>query len=98
MEKSSNAAVIPADFHWDDLGSWNSLQRVLQGDEKGNIFFQQKQKAKEGHFSSLESSDNIIAVNEGLVALLGVQDLVLVQEGKVLFVAQRNALGRLKEF
>ena len=96
MEKSSNAVVIPADFHWDDLGSWTSLERVLPADREGNIFFQRKEK--EADFSSLESSNNILAVDDGLIALLGVKDLVIVREGEVLFVAQREALDRVKEF
>ena len=96
MEKSSNAAVVTADFQWDDLGSWTSLERVLKKDAKGNIFFTRQNKGT--HLASLESSGNIIALDQGLVALLDVQDLVLVQEGKIIFVAQRKSLDKIKEF
>ena len=38
MEKASRVAVIPArDLQWNDVGSWESLFDVMQGDEYGNI-------------------------------------------------------------
>ena len=96
MEKSSKAAMITAKFQWDDLGSWTSLERVLKKDSKGNILFTRQDKGM--RFASLESSNNIIAVDEGLAAFLGVQDIILVQEGKVIFLAQRKSLDKMKEF
>ena len=99
LEKSSSLAMVPASFQWDDLGSWTSLERIMSPvDSAGNILFSRR---KQGHLSSLESHDNIVALdqkkNKGLVALLGVRDLVIVQEGDVLLVAKRNALDKMKE-
>ena len=36
MEKAENVFVIPADFGWSDLGTWNSAYTNLNPDEKGN--------------------------------------------------------------
>lgn len=37
LEKSTNVYVIPADFDWSDLGSWNSLHEMRDKDERENV-------------------------------------------------------------
>ena len=36
MEKSKNIYVIPSDLGWDDIGTWKSLERYIEKDEKDN--------------------------------------------------------------
>ncbi len=94
LENSKRIMVVPANFQWDDLGSWNSLERVLPKDKNGNIFF--APLSQSSHFIELEARENIIASQRGLVALLGVEDMVVVQEGEILFIAHRKALDKIK--
>ncbi len=95
LEKSSRLAMVPAAFRWDDLGSWTSLERVLDAaDGNANILFSRHNQTQ---IATLQSSSNIVAVDKGLVALLGVKDLVIVQEGDVLLIAQRDSLDSIKE-
>src|SRR5690606_9680099 len=37
MEKTSNAAVVPLDAGWSDVGSWHALHEILEKDENGNV-------------------------------------------------------------
>jgi mannose-1-phosphate guanylyltransferase len=37
LEKTNRAAVVPVDYAWDDVGSWDSLDRIREHDEAGNI-------------------------------------------------------------
>jgi mannose-1-phosphate guanylyltransferase len=88
MEKSSGLRLIPAQFEWDDIGSWASLGRALDSDEHGNI--------AQGRHIALESKDCIIYSQSGTVATFGVSDLVVVQAyGKVL-VCPKDKAAELK--
>ena len=93
MEKSKKAAVVPARFHWDDLGSWMSLERILDCDTNGNTLF----SSQNTHFVGLGGGGNIVAVDDGLVALLDMEDIIVVQERGVLFVVKKSSVSRIKE-
>jgi mannose-1-phosphate guanylyltransferase len=84
VEKTSGLRLIPAQFYWDDIGSWASLERVLPADASGNI--------AQGLHAALESSGCIIYAQTGTVAAFGVSDLVIVQaHGKVLVCPKDRA-------
>jgi len=88
MEKAENIAVVRAGFDWDDLGSWLALSRHKKSDNKGNVV--------QGS-ASLHHTDNcLVSSDSGLVATLGVRDLVIVRSGDAVFVAHRDELDRLK--
>ena len=94
MEKSKKGAVVASSFQWDDAGSWDSLARLIPSDTNGNCLL----KRGNSVINAMESKNNIIAVDEGLVALLGVENLTVVQEKGILFLADRNHLSQMKEF
>jgi len=88
LEKASGLRMIPADFAWDDIGSWASLARALPGDSQGNVI--------RGEHVSVDSTGCLIYSDTGMVATLGVSDLVIVQaHGKVL-VCRKNLAAELK--
>jgi mannose-1-phosphate guanylyltransferase len=82
MERSDRIAVLPADFRWDDLGSWASLARIHDKDADGNVVV--------GDALLDDVSDSIVYSEEGTVALLGVRDLVVVRMGDVTLVCTRE--------
>lgn len=94
MEKSKKGAVVTSSFQWDDTGSWDSLARLIPVDINGNYLV----KRGDSVISAMKSKNNIIAVDEGLVALLGVENLTVVQEKGILFLADRACLSQMKEF
>ena len=84
MEKTSGLRLIPAQFIWDDIGNWASLERALPPDSMGNI--------AQGTHVSLDSSGCVIYAQDETVATFGVSNLIVVQAyGKVLVCSKDKA-------
>lgn len=93
LEEASNAFVVPGTFPWDDLGSWDALDRLLEGEN-----------AVIGDALAIDAEDNVISSDDKHVSVLGVDDLVVVAyDDRVLVVpkeraqAVRSVVSRLKE-
>ena len=87
-EHSSKLYCLPAEFGWNDLGSWESLydyqlETRLRGDEDGNV-------AEADGVLTLEAHDNYIFSPKKFVALVGVSDLVVVETEDALLIAHRK--------
>jgi mannose-1-phosphate guanylyltransferase len=89
MERSGRVGAVRATFAWDDVGSWESLSRTLQGDDSRNFSM--------GEVHAIDARDSIVWSEEGPVVLFGVDGLVVVRSGGVTFVATREDAGRMKE-
>jgi mannose-1-phosphate guanylyltransferase len=84
MEKTSGLRLIPAQFAWDDIGSWASLARALTPDTQENI--------TQGRHVALESSGCVLYAQSETIAAFGVSDLIVVQaNGKVLVCSKDKA-------
>jgi mannose-1-phosphate guanylyltransferase len=84
MEKTSGLSLIPAQFGWDDIGSWAALERALPADASGNV--------AQGPHIALESNGCIIYSQSDTIAAFGVSDLVIVQAyGKILICPKSKA-------
>jgi mannose-1-phosphate guanylyltransferase len=88
MEKATNIAVIRGDFVWDDVGSWLALERLLPHDDHGNC--------TRGRTLALDTAGTIISTDHGLVATLGVSNLVIVRSEDALLVADKTRAGEVK--
>ncbi|MUV90729.1 NTP transferase domain-containing protein [Halapricum sp. CBA1109] len=88
MESSENAALVPAGFEWDDIGAWNALARVREGDADGNVVL--------GDAITLDASDNVIAT-DGHVSAVGVSDLVVASFGDRTLVLPKRQSQRVRE-
>ena len=87
-EHLSHLYCLPAEFSWNDLGSWASLfeyqtETRLRGDSEGNV------AETEGHMT-LESGNNYIYIPRKFVALVGVENLVIVDTEDALLIAHRD--------
>ena len=96
MERADDAAVVPAAFAWDDLGSWDALERVLPTGEAGN--------AALGEALTVDAADNVVASDDKHVSLVGVDGLcVIAWDDRVLVVPKeeaqrvRDVVSRLRE-
>ncbi len=84
MEKTSGLRLVPARFHWDDIGNWASLERALPRDAYGNV--------TRGSCLTLGSSGCVIYAQQAMVAAFAVSDLVIVEAfGKVLVCPKERA-------
>jgi mannose-1-phosphate guanylyltransferase len=89
MERSDRIAVMPAKFSWDDLGSWPSLERVWEVSKGGNVVI--------GDAILNDVKDSIVYAEDGVIALLGVKDLVVVRVGDVTMVCHRKRAEEVRK-
>jgi mannose-1-phosphate guanylyltransferase len=87
-EHLSNLYCLPAEFSWNDLGSWASLYEYqletrLRGDGDGNV------SETEGHLA-IDAANNYIYSPKKFVAVVGVENLVIVDTEDALLIAHRD--------
>jgi mannose-1-phosphate guanylyltransferase len=87
-EHLSHLYCIPAEFSWNDLGSWASLYEYqietrLRGDAEGNV------TDTKGHMA-LDATNNYVYSPRKFVALVGVENLVIVNTEDALLIAHRD--------
>ena len=85
----SDVAVIPVEVGWSDIGSWASLLDVLPADESGN--------AVSGEFVAVDSHNCLVRSEGKLVAVIGVDDLVIVDTPDVLLVCRKERAQDVNE-
>jgi len=88
MEKTSGLRMVPAEFPWDDIGNWASLERALPADAGGNV--------SRGPFSGLDSDGCITYSDAGGVAAFGISNLVVVQAHGNVLVCPKDRAWDLK--
>ena len=91
LEKERSVRMLPIDYFWSDVGSWDALSTVHAADAAGNVATGGVQLA------ATESSGCIVHGERGaLVALLGVEDLVVVHSGSVTLVCRKDRAQDVK--
>lgn len=88
MEKTDSAMVLPVDIGWNDVGSWSALWDVSKQDANGN--------AHHGDVIAIDSR-NSYAYARRLVALVGVDDLVVVETDDAILVARKDKVQQVKD-
>ncbi len=80
MEKSNSVYVLPAEFDWNDLGTWGSLYDKLEKDTNNNALVNTK-------VLSEDSSGNMISSKKDKIVVLdGINDYIIVDEDEVLLI------------
>ncbi len=88
MEKTSHAAVIPVACGWSDVGSWHAVWELSGKDSDGN--------AAQGRAVFEDSRNCNISTDRALVALEGVDDLVVVATQDAVLVSRQKDANGLK--
>ena len=78
MEHAREVAVIPAQFEWNDIGSWKTLMEILKTDEKGNVLI--------GEHLALDTQNTLVYSPNKLVATVGLEDMVVVETDDTLLI------------
>ena len=90
MEKAARVLVVQSTFDWDDVGSWTAIAKYLAEDASAN--------RANSPLNTIESSNNIIfSEPTKRVALLGVNDLIVVNTADALLICNRHESERIKE-
>jgi mannose-1-phosphate guanylyltransferase len=83
MEHAPEVLVVQAPYRWDDVGSWLALERMHPQDADGNTVL--------GQHAGLRTQNCIVAADAGhLVTTVGVNNLLIVQDGNATLVADRR--------
>jgi mannose-1-phosphate guanylyltransferase / mannose-6-phosphate isomerase len=91
MERAQKCAVVPASFDWSDIGSWKAMSEVEGGtvtDEFGNRI--------RGNAIVVESENCYIQGDKRMVAAVGVKNLVIIDTGDAVLVAERERAQQVK--
>jgi mannose-1-phosphate guanylyltransferase len=89
MEHAPNVKVLEVPYQWNDVGDWRALASLLHRDAAGN--------AIQGNVVARDTTNSILVSDDGgLVATLGVDDLVVIHSGKATLVARKDQLDKRK--
>ncbi len=89
LEKWESTLVIPIDFQWSDIGSWEALDGFLRADNKENILH--------GEGVCVDSSSCLVFGDTKLIAMVGVNDLVVVETDDAILVLKKDKAQDVKK-
>jgi mannose-1-phosphate guanylyltransferase len=90
MEKSDKVQMLPAGIGWSDLGSWSALPEVVATDELETVVVNSS-----AHIA-IDSRRCVVSGNGGVVATIGVDDLIVVSTGDAVLVCPRERAQELR--
>ncbi|MBI5877832.1 MAG: mannose-1-phosphate guanylyltransferase [Chloroflexi bacterium] len=88
MERATNAAVLPIDIGWSDIGSWASLHDLLPADANGNVVL--------GDHVAIDTHGSFIRSNGKLIATLGVSNLIVVETDDAILICPKDRAQDVK--
>ena len=89
MERTRHVETLASDVEWDDLGSWDAVARHRKPDADGNRM--------RGDVTVVDAKDCVVDAGDGHVALLGVEDLIVVRTKDTVLVARRGCGEDVRE-
>jgi mannose-1-phosphate guanylyltransferase len=90
-EKVDNLVVIPGDFGWSDVGDWKEVYNLRQKDSKGLAV------ADGSEVVNIGSGNVLVDAGKKLVALVGVEDLIVIDTGDALLIAKNDKTQDVKK-
>src|SRR6185437_10692351 len=89
MEHTKQAAIIPANMDWSDIGSWTALWETASKDPSGNMVA--------GDVLSINSTDCYLRSEGPLVAAIGLQNMIVVATSDAVLIAEKNSAQDVKK-
>ena len=89
MEKASGVRMCEGNFGWSDVGSWSALSEIWERDDQLN--------SQRGQHLSLNAHNCIVYNPDKFTALIGVQDIIVVNTDDALLVCHRDSDQKVKE-
>lgn len=88
MEKSKKIVVIPFDFIWSDVGSWDTVFDVMEkdGDQNATI----------GNVHAIDTKNSLIIGDKRLISMVGLEDMVVIETEDALFLGKKGESQRVK--
>ena len=88
MEQADNVVVMPVNFAWSDVGNWHSLSELMPKDENENYF-------KSPNYNSASVNNSVFS--DKPVALIGVENLVVVETEDALLIVRKDLAESVKD-
>lgn len=89
MERTGRAAVMPGYFGWSDVGGWAAVWDLSEKDVDGNVI--------EGRGYVIEGANNLIRSEDALVAVIGLDDIVVVSTRDAVLVTPKARADKVKD-
>ncbi len=89
LEKASNVVCIKGEFTWSDLGNWDELYRIQLKDANNNVLL--------GDIISIDNKNCLVNSSGKLIALVGVEDLIVIDSGGTTLICKRGEADRVQE-
>jgi len=89
LERSKNVLVVVSEFTWDDIGTWNSLERIFKSKESGNIEI--------GVTHSKNSHNNIFYAESGIIVAKGLEKMIVVHTKNATLIIPKSDAQEVKE-
>jgi mannose-1-phosphate guanylyltransferase len=89
MEKSTKVKVVKSDINWSDVGSFDALYKELELDINGNT--------KNENLIAIDSKNNLVVGNERIIAIIDVEDLIIIDSGDALLVSKKGSSQKVKK-
>jgi mannose-1-phosphate guanylyltransferase len=89
MEKAKNVNMVLGTFIWNDLGSWEQVYRLGSKDKDGNVI--------QGSVILLDTKNSYVSTSKGVIAVLGMEDVVIVQDCNAILICKRDKVEDVKK-
>lgn len=89
LEKSKDVYVIPSNFGWDDVGSWEALDRYREKDELGNVLV--------GQSKAVKANNNLVVSSSNSVIVEGLSDIYVIENDGKILVGHKSNVANVKE-
>lgn len=89
MEKSDSIYVVPSRFGWDDVGSWEALDRYREKDDKGNVLV--------GSAKVIDSHGNLVISSSHDIVVEGLKDIYVIENDGKILVGHKSNVANVKE-
>lgn len=89
MEKSDSIYVVPSRFGWDDVGSWEALDRYREKDDKGNVLV--------GSAKVVDSHRNLVISSSHDIVVEGMKDIYVIENDGKILVGHKSNVANVKD-
>ena len=93
-EKTSRLVMIPGDFGWTDIGSWNVVHDEAVKDEQGNALVEREEGAE---WMRLDTVNSLVSTGRKLVVTIGVDNLMIIDTPDALLVTTKSKSQDIKQ-
>ncbi|MBN2030916.1 mannose-1-phosphate guanylyltransferase [bacterium] len=88
MEKIKNVYLMKGEFFWNDMGNWEQVYQLSMKDKNGNVL--------SGDVILLNTKNSFVSAAKGVVAVIGCEDVVVVQEKGATLVCKQDHVEHVK--